>query len=395
MLVSLALIFLVGMSLGFIFKKLKMPSLLGMIITGIVLSPYALDLLDSSILGISAELRQIALVIILTRAGLSLDINDLKKAGRPALLMCFLPATFEIIGAIILAPKFFGITILESAILGSVIAAVSPAVIVPRMIKIMESGYGKEKQIPQMILAGASADDVFVIVLFTSFTSIAMGENVSFLNYVQIPTSIILGIIVGIIVGVFLNFLFKKSHMRDSVKVIIMLSISFLILGLQTAIENYIQISGLIAIMAIGITLFKIYPTLSKRLSSKFNKLWVGAEIILFVLVGATVDMNNVVKYGLLALAFVLLSLVFRMLGVFISLLKTNLTFKERLFCMFAYCPKATVQAAIGAIPLSMGLPCGQLVLTIAVLSILITAPLGAFAVDKSYKKLLKLPSNK
>ena len=395
MLVSLALIFLVGMSLGFIFKKLKMPSLLGMIITGIVLSPYALDLLDSSILGISAELRQIALVIILTRAGLSLDINDLKKAGRPALLMCFLPATFEIIGAIILAPKFFGITILESAILGSVIAAVSPAVIVPRMIKIMESGYGKEKQIPQMILAGASADDVFVIVLFTSFTSIAMGENVSFLNYVQIPTSIILGIIVGIIVGVFLNFLFKKSHMRDSVKVIIMLSISFLILGLQTAIENYIQISGLIAIMAIGITLFKIYPTLSKRLSSKFNKLWVGAEIILFVLVGATVDMNNVAKYGLLALAFVLLSLVFRMLGVFISLLKTNLTFKERLFCMFAYCPKATVQAAIGAIPLSIGLPCGQLVLTIAVLSILITAPLGAFAVDKSYKKLLKLPSNK
>ena len=395
MLVSLALIFLVGMSLGFIFKKLKMPSLLGMIITGIVLSPYALDLLDSSILGISAELRQIALVIILTRAGLSLDINDLKKAGRPALLMCFLPATFEIIGAIILAPNFFGITILESAILGSVIAAVSPAVIVPRMIKIMESGYGKEKQIPQMILAGASADDVFVIVLFTSFTSIAMGENVSFLNYVQIPTSIILGIIVGIIVGVFLNFLFKKSHMRDSVKVIIMLSISFLILGLQTAIENYIQISGLIAIMAIGITLFKIYPTLSKRLSSKFNKLWVGAEIILFVLVGATVDMNNVAKYGLLALAFVLLSLVFRMLGVFISLLKTNLTFKERLFCMFAYCPKATVQAAIGAIPLSMGLPCGQLVLTIAVLSILITAPLGAFAVDKSYKKLLKLPSNK
>lgn len=390
MLTSLSLIFLVGLTLGSIVNKLKLPSLLGMILTGMILSPYAWNLLDPTILGISGELRQLALIIILTRAGLALDIGELKKVGRPAMLMCFLPACFEILGVVLLAPKLIGVTTLEAAIMGSVIAAVSPAIVVPRMIRLMDEGYGIEKSIPQLILAGASVDDVFVIVLFTAFTSLAVGESVSVVSFLQIPISIVMGILIGIIVGGTLTILFKRVHMRDSVKILIILSLSFLLIELQHQLEGILPVSGLLAIISMGIVLHQKNHILSQRLSVKYNKLWVAAEVLLFVLVGATVDLQYAVKAGKVAFLLVIGALLFRMSGVYCCLINTKLTNKERLFCMIAYTPKATVQAAIGAIPLSMGLACGQQVLTVAVLSILITAPFGAICIDGSYKKLLK-----
>lgn len=389
MLTSIALILLTGLLLGSIFSKMKLPSLLGMMIAGIILSPYALNLIDESILNISADLRQIALVIILTRAGLSLDLSDLKKVGRPAILMSFVPACVEILGAVILAPRLLGITVLEAAIIGSVIAAVSPAVIVPRMIRLIEEGYGKKNSIPQLILAGASVDDVFVIVVFTAFTALASTGEISAVRFLQIPISIVLGIMLGIVVGILLVLFFKMFHMRDSVKLLIILSVSFLLLELQNQLEGIIPVSGLLAIMSLGIVIRQKYDVLAVRLSGKYNKLWVAAEVFLFVLVGATVDLKYAVSAGAGAILLVVGALCFRILGVAISLIKTKLTKKERVFCMLAYTPKATVQAAIGAIPLTMGLPCGQIVLTVAVLSILITAPFGAICVDSLYRKLL------
>ncbi len=393
MLTSLALIFLLGLILGSIFKKMRLPSLLGMMITGMILSPYALNVLDPSILDISPDLRQLALIIILTRAGLSLDIGDLKKVGRPAILMCFVPACFEIIGVILIAPRVFGISLLDAAIMGSVIAAVSPAVVVPRMIKIMEEGYGKEKSVPQLILAGASVDDVFVIVLFTAFISLATGGVASVSSFLQIPSSIVLGILLGVILGIGLTIMFKHIHMRDSVKIIIIISLSCLLIELQNLLDGMIPISGLLAIMSMGITIYQKYKVLAGRLSTKYNQLWVAAEILLFVLVGATVDLNYAVQAGLKALIIVIGALVFRMLGVYVSLLKTKLSKKEKIFCMIAFSPKATVQAAIGAIPLSLGLACGIQVLTVAVLAILITAPFGAIGIDRLYTKLLDIES--
>lgn len=389
MLFSLALIFLCGMILGGIFTKLKLPSLLGMLITGIILGPYVLNLLDSSILNISADLRQIALIIILTRAGLNLDIQDLKKVGRPAFFMCFVPALFEIGGMLILAPKLLGLSLLDSAILGTVIAAVSPAVIVPKMLKLMNEGYGKQKSIPQLIMAGASVDDVFVIVLFAAFTGLAFGGKISPMDFIKIPTSIIFGFIAGAILGKILALFFKKVHLRDSIKVIIILSISFLLVTLEKKFTGVIGFSGLLAIMTMGGALQKFRKEVAVRLSSKFSKLWVASELVLFVLVGATVNIQYALNSGIAAIILIFGVLIFRMGGVFVSLLGTELNKKERLFTMIGYCPKATVQAAIGSIPLAMGLGCGNIVLTVAVLAILITAPLGAFAIDLSYKKLL------
>ena len=389
MLLSIALILLLGLLFGSIFSKAKLPSLVGMILVGIVLSPHALNLIDDSILNISEDLRQIALVIILTRAGLSLNLDDLRKVGRPAILMCFVPACIELAGTVLLAPVLLGVTLLEAAIMGSVLAAVFPAVIVPRMIRLMEEGYGTDKSIPQLILAGASVDDVFVIVLFTAFTSLASTGMLSAASFLQIPVSIVLGIIAGSIVGLLLIWFFKMFHMRDSVKLLIILSVSFLLIELQNRLEGVVPFSGLIAIMSLGIVVKRKYEILAKRLSSKYNKLWVAAEVFLFVLVGATVDLKYAAVAGTNAVLLVLGAIVFRMSGVALSLIKTNLSRKERLFCMVAYVPKATVQAAIGAIPLTMGLPCGQLVLTVAVLSILITAPLGAVGIDHLYRRLL------
>lgn len=390
MLTSIALILLLGLLFGSVFKKLKLPSLIGMILVGIVLSPYSLNLIDESILSISSDLRQIALVIILTRAGLSLDIADLKKVGRPAVLLCFVPACFEILGAVLLAPGILGVTVLEAAVIGSVIAAVSPAVIVPRMIRLIEEGYGKEHSIPQLILAGASVDDVFVIVVFTAFTSLASTGTVSMVSFLQIPVSIVLGIAIGVLVGILLIKFFKTFHMRDSVKILIILSCSFLLLELQNRLEGMVPVSGLLAIMSLGIVIKQKYEILAVRLSGKYNKLWVAAEIFLFVLVGATVDLKYAASAGIFAVLLVVGALIFRVIGVAVSLIRTKLSKKERVFCMIAYTPKATVQAAIGAVPLAMGLSCGQMVLTVAVLSILITAPLGAVCIDRLYPKLLE-----
>lgn len=388
MLISLSYIFLLGMFLSWVCKKLGFPGLLGMIFTGIILGPYCLGWIDSSILNISSELRKIALIIILMRAGLNLDLNDLKKVGRPAILMCFVPACFEICGMIVLAPKLLGISTLDAAIMGSVIAAVSPAVIVPKMLQLMEEGYGQEKGIPQMILAGASVDDVFVIVMFTAFTGLAQGNNVDIISFVNIPLSILFGILIGALCGKLLALYFKKVHMRDTVKILILLSVSFILVTIEDKFN--FPFSGLIAIMAMGVFLQRNHAIAAKRLSLKFNKLWVGAEVLLFVLVGACVNVSYALKAGVAAILLIFGVLVFRMLGVFVCLLKTKLTKKERLFCMIAYSPKATVQAAIGGVPLAMGLGCGQIVLTVAVLSILITAPLGAFCIEHTYKKLLK-----
>lgn len=394
MLFSLALIFIVAMTLAKVFELIRLPRLLGMLLTGILLGPYVLDLLDQTMLEISIELRQIALIIILARAGLNLDIKDLKRVGRPAILMCFVPACLEIIGMIIIAPRLLGITVLEAAVMGTVVAAVSPAVIVPRMLKLMESGYGRDKSIPQMIMAGASVDDVFVIVLFTAFAGMAQGDSVSPLSLLTVPTSIILGLAGGVVCGLGLSFFFSKFHIRDTGKVIIILSISFLLVSLEHALTGAVGFSGLLAVMGLGAALQQRKYEVAKRLSGKFSKLWVGAEMLLFVLVGATVNISYAAKAGLPAFVLILAVLLFRTAGVFISLLKTDLNKGERLFSAFAYMPKATVQAAIGGIPLAMGLACGEIVLTVAVVSIIITAPLGALLVDNTHKRLLTRSDN-
>lgn len=388
MLLSISMILIVGMSMGWICKKCKVPSLIGMLATGVILGPYVFNLLDSSILGISAELRKIALIIILTRAGLGLDMSELKKIGRPAVLMCFVPASFELIGIIILASKLMGLTILEAAIMGAVLAAVSPAVVVPRMVKLMDEGYGTKEGIPQLILAGASVDDVYVIVLFSTFVGMMQGEGVSVLKLINIPISILLGILIGLLLGFVLAYFFKKVHIRDTSKVLIILSVSFLLVVFEDKLTTPITFSALISIMFIGIGLQRKREEVAKRLSVKYGKLWVAAEVFLFVLVGATVNIGYLGKVGMKALIVIIGALAFRMLGVFVCLIGTSLKKKERLFVMMAYTPKATVQAAIGGIPLNLGFACGDTVLTVAVLAIVLTAPLGAFAIDVSYKKL-------
>ncbi len=384
MLTSLAYIFLSGLLAAYIFKRLRLPSLLGMLLIGILLGPY----LDQSILSISAELRQLALVIILSRVGLALDLKDLQKVGRPAVLMCWLPASFEIIGIMLLAPLLLKVTLLEAAIIGAVVAAVSPAVIVPRMLHLMESGYGRKKSIPQLLMAGASVDDVFVIVLFASFTGMAAGQQISVRSFIDIPVSILLGLAGGAIAGLGLLWWFRRFHFRATVKVLIFLSVAFLLIAFEHC--NLIPFSGLVAVIGIGVMILKKNAKNAEQLSAKFGKLWVPAEILLFVLVGATVDIKYALAAGPLIILVVVGALVFRMAGVWCCLFRTVLSVREKLFCMLAYLPKATVQAAIGAVPLGMGLACGQLVLTIAVISILITAPLGALAIDLSYRKFLQ-----
>lgn len=390
MLTSIAIIFLMGLLLGKIFNVFKLPSLLGYILTGVIISPYALNIVDESLLNIASQIRQIALVVILTRAGLSLNIKELKKVGRPAILMCFLPACFEILSVIIIGPVLFGITRVEAAIVGSVIAAVSPAVIVPRMIKLIEERYGQEHAIPQLILAGASVDDVFVIVIFTAMTALEAAGDFSLISFTKIPISILTGIFVGGVVGYGLVLLFKRKHIRDTTKVLIIISISFLLLELENKINDIIPMSGLLAIMSLGVVVKYKYEALAIRIQTKYNKLWLGAEIMLFVLVGVTVNLKYVMDAGILTIILILFALASRMIGVFVCLIKTNLSFKEKFFCMIAYTPKATVQAGIGAVPLAMGLNCGQIVLTIAVMSIIITAPFGAIAIDNLYAKLLR-----
>ena len=386
---SLAIILLLGLLLGELFKKLRLPSLLGMLLTGILIGPYALDIIDPTVLELAPQLRKIALIIILARAGMSLNISDLKKVGRPAVLMCFVPACFEIIGMVLLAPKLLGVSVADAAIMGAVVGAVSPAVIVPKMLKITEEGYGKDKSIPQLILAGASVDDVFVIVMFYAFLSLSQTGEVSAMSFVSIPASILLGAASGLLFGFACGQVFKRFHIRDTVKIIVLLSISLLFVAFEDAFQNKVPFSALIGVMCIGIAVQKVKPELSPRLSQRYNKLWVAAEIILFVLVGASVDLSYAMRFGLRAILLIFAVLLFRVTGVFICLIKTKLSRMEKLFCMLAYLPKATVQAAIGGIPLNMGLSCGDAVLSVAVLAIIITAPLGAFLIDLTYKKLL------
>lgn len=389
MLLSIALILLVGMSMSWICRKIKLPGLLGMLITGIVLGPYVLNMLDIKLLGISADLRKIALIIILTRAGLGLDLTSLKKIGRPAVLMCFVPASFELAGMLLLAPRLMGMSLLEAAVMGAVLAAVSPAVVVPRMVKLMEEGYGVKEGIPQLILAGASVDDVYVIVLFSTFSGMMQGEGASVIRFVNIPVSIILGMIIGLTIGILLAFYFQKVHIRDTAKVLIILGISFLLAAAEDSLTTPVTFSALIAIMFIGVGLQRKREAVAKRLAVKYGKLWVAAEVFLFVLVGATVNIGYLGRVGMRALLMIAGALLFRMAGVWVCLLGTGLKTGEKAFTMLAYTPKATVQAAIGGIPLALGFACGDTVLTVAVLAIVLTAPLGAFAIDLSYRKLL------
>lgn len=396
MLLSLAVILLVGLSAAAIFGKLGLPRIIGMLGAGIAISPYALNLLDDSMLGISAEIRQIALIIILIKAGLSLDISDLKKVGRPALMMSFVPASFEIVGYVIFAPLLLDVSLIEAAVMGAVLSAVSPAVVVPRMVKLIEEQQGTKKSIPQMILAGASCDDIFVIVLFSTFVTMAQGGSAKAADFLNIPISIVLGILLGALAGIVLYIIFEKSYqhkhkIRNTAKVIIILGTAFLLMSAETFAKPYIAVSGLLAVVAMSCTVkLRSEKKVTSLLSEKFGKLWIGAEILLFVLVGAAVDIRYTLSAGAPALLMIFTALAFRTLGVFTCLFGTKLNAKERIFCAVAYLPKATVQAAIGSVPLALGLPCGKTVLSVAVLAILITAPLGAIGIDRTSSILLE-----
>lgn len=395
MLLSLAIIFLAGLFSAAVFERIGLPRIIGMLGAGIVVSPYVLGLLDDSILGISSELRQIALIIILIKAGLSLDLSDLKKVGRPAVMMSFVPACCEIVGYVAFAPLLLGVNRIEAAVMGAVLSAVSPAVVVPRMVRLIEEKYGTDKSIPQMILAGASCDDIFVIILFSTFVTMAQGGTVHAADFLNIPISIVLGVIMGALVGMAVYFLFESSYkhnrkIRSSTKVIIMLGTAFLLMSIETLAKPYVAVSGLLAVVAMACVIkLKSEKRVTARLSEKFGKLWIAAEVVLFVLVGAAVDVRYTLTAGISAVLMIFAALAFRAVGVFICMLGTKLSAKERLFCVIAYLPKATVQAAIGSVPLSLGLPCGKIVLSVAVLAILITAPLGSIGIDRSYKHLL------
>ena len=395
MLTSLSFVFLLGLAMAALCQKFKIPRIIGMLVTGILLGPCVLNWLSESILGISSELRQMALIIILLKAGLSLNLADLKKVGRPALMMSCVPASFEILAFVIFAPAILHISRVEAAVMGAVLGAVSPAVVIPRMVQLMETKYGTDKRIPQMIMAGASCDDIFVIVLFSTFTNMAQGGSAHVADFINIPVSILLGIALGAVAGYGLSLFFetayaKEHYVRNSMKVILILGMSFFLMSVETWLKGKVSVSGLLAVVSMAAVIrIKCIPKVSKRLSEKFGKLWIAAEVILFVLVGAAVDIRYTMQAGIAAVLMIFVGLMFRAVGVSLCMLGTKLNKKERLFCVIAYLPKATVQAAIGSVPLAMGLPCGQIVLSVAVLAILITAPLGAAGMDLTYDKLL------
>ena len=396
MLTSLSFIFLVGLAMAAICQRIRLPRIIGMLLTGIVLGPYVLDLLEPSILSISSELRQMALIIILLKAGLSLNLADLKKVGRPAVMLSCVPASFELLGYVLFAPMILGINRIEAAVMGAVLAAVSPAVVVPRMVKLKETGYGTKKSIPQMILAGASCDDIFVIVLFSTFSGMAQGGSARLMDFANIPVSIVSGILLGAVAGWLLSLFFetayaKEHYVRNSMKVIIVLGVSFLLMSVETWVKPYISVSGMLAVVSMACVLkLRSIKSVSARLSEKFGKLWLATEVLLFVLVGAAVDIRYTMGAGLAAVLMIFTALIFRTIGVLICLAGTVMDWKERLFCVIAYLPKATVQAAIGSVPMAMGLPCGQIILSVAVMAILITAPLGALGMDSTFEKLLE-----
>lgn len=390
MLLSLGFIIVVGYLLGRLLSAMNLPSLIGYIIAGLIMGPSFFNLIDQSTLDIASDLRRIALMIILLRAGLNIDFQDLKKVGRPAILMSFLPATLEIIGTIILAPIFFGMSYLSAAILGAIVAATSPAVVVARMLDLMGMGYGKKKGVPQMILAGSSMDDIFVIIIFTALTALAQTGEFHWLSMLSMPTSIILGIAGGLLVGWLLSLAIEKYQLSGGYPVILSFGMAMLFDGIEKAMTGPIGFSALLAVMAMGFMMFRVNPVQAKSVQVGFNHLWQVFEIILFVLVGASMSIESVKDSGLIAVVLIVLLLVFRGLGVLLSVLGTQLNKEEKAFAIFAYIPKATVQAAIGAVPLAMGLPNGQIILTISVVAILVTAPLGAVLIDQTHNRLLR-----
>ena len=389
---SLGYALLAGLGMAAICKKARLPRIVGMLAVGVLLGPYALNALDPALLGVSAQLRQIALIIILIKAGLSLNLDDLRAVGRPAALMSFLPATFEIAGVMLFAPPILHVSVTEAAIMGAVLGAVSPAVVVPQMVKLMEEGYGEKKRVPQLILAGASLDDVFVIVLFTAFVGLEQGEGVSIWAFARVPVSIAAGVTLGAATGWGLHAVWSKRRPASrSMETVVALGAAFLLTAVETRLENVLPVSGLLAVMSMAVVLRRMEPRASAQgMVNRFGEMWLAAEVLLFVLVGAAVDIRYTMEAGAGAIALIFLALGARSIGVWLSLVKTPLNRRERLFCVIAYLPKATVQAAIGGVPLALGLPCGKLVLSTAALAILITAPLGAIGMEQSYRKLLE-----
>lgn len=400
MFLSLSIIFLAGVLISVLFPKIRIPALIGFLLLGIGMK--SLNLMDDSLLQISSDVRNIALVIILLKAGLSLNFRDLKKVGRPAILLCFIPATFEIIAFSIFGPLFMGLTIVQSIIIGSVLGAVSPAVVVVRMTKLIDSNIGKERSIPQMIIAGSSADDVYCIVIFTALVNmLSHGGDFNPTTLIKIPTSLIFGVAAGILLGFGCSYLFKKIHIRDTYKIIILIGLSVLLLFVENILDSTpVSLSSFLGVMAMGIVVLAKRPVAAHRLTSKFDKIWVFSEMFLFVFVGTSVELKTIGTAGPLGIAGLFFAMAFRLLSTFLCLIKTKLTFKERLFVAISEIPKATVQAAIGGTLVGMQgldptlIPYANLVLTISVLSILIFAPIGAILMDTTYKALL-VPKNK
>ena len=391
MAISLAVILLLGLLANRLFEKLKMPGLLGMLILGIVIGPYGLNILQPDMILISADLRKIALIIILLRAGLGVKRDDLKENGITALKMSSIPCLIEGLFVALASIKFLNFTFIQGGILGFIIAAVSPAVVVPFMLKLIENNVGSKRGIPTLILAGASIDDVFAITIFGAFLGLYSGSHINIaIQLLNIPVSIILGVAAGIIIGFLLIKLFRRYDIHDTKKTLIILGFSILLSELENMLKIKIQVATLLGVMAIGFVIMERLPDIGKKLSGKFGDIWVPAQILLFVLVGAQVNINVALEAGGVGIIVILIGLVGRSLGVIISLFATDFNWKERLFCIIAYIPKATVQAAIGAIPLSLGVESGDIILAVAVLSILITAPLGAIGIHYFSEKLLE-----
>lgn len=395
MLTSLALIFIFGLAISSICKMIRIPGIIGMMLTGIVLGPHCLNLLDAEILKISPELWKMALVIIIIKAGLSINVKDLKVVERPMLLIGFVPPLLEILAFFLFAPGIFGINKTEALLMGSVVAAVSPAVIIPRMVVLAERHYGTAFKLPQMLMAGVGLDNVFVIMLFSTFLGLTLEGHAEIRNFINVPISLITGLIVGVISGLLLTYFFEtayaaKHYVRNSLKLMVVLGVAFLLMALEQWTKEIISVSGLFAVMSMACTLnFKSTALVSRRLSEKFSKLWLAAEVVLFVLVGAAVDIHYTLQAGLPSLIIICIGLLFRSAGMEISLLGTQFSLKERLFCVLTYLPKATVQAAIGSIPLAMGLSWGHLILSVSVVAIFFTSLLGTMAIDCTYQNLL------
>lgn len=387
---SLAIIILLGLVVNTVFERLEMPGLLGMLILGVIIGPHALNWIDPDLIKISDDLRKIALIVILLRAGLGISRESLKKVGSTAIKLSCIPGLMEGFTIAIISTVVLDFSFIQGGILGFIIAAVSPAVVVPHMLNYIEQGIGTKKGVPTLLLAGSSIDDVFAITIFATFLGLYSGAHVNIgIKILSVPISIILGIVIGLTLGLIMVSIFKRNHIRDTKKVLLIIGIAILLTALEKVLERKVEIAGLLGVMTIGFMILEKMPNVGKRLAIKFNKIWVFAEILLFVMVGSQVDISVALDSGLDGLTIIFIGLIARSLGVIFSTLGTNLSWRERLFCIISYTPKATVQAAIGSVPLSLGVKSGDVILAVAVLSILITAPLGAIGIRASAHKLL------